>query len=122
MLDWGVPSRNLAWPSLRATHSFSAALSILAALLTPAAVLAGALGAWRIGADPGWTTGFFITNGLLSHWQAWFALAVGVQVSARRLSKWLETYNSRAPLGSLETGVPTREAEGGANNGAFSTH
>ena len=69
---------------------------MLAALLTPVAVLAWALGAWRFGADPGWTTQFFIANGLLSHWQVWFAVAIGMHVSARSLNRWLQIQNSRA--------------------------
>ena len=62
---------------------------MLAGLLAPVAVLAGALGVWRFGADPGWTNHFFITNGLLSHWQAWFAVAIGMHASSCSLNKWL---------------------------------
>src|SRR5438270_5880624 len=69
---------------------FSPSLSVLAALLTPAAVVAGTLGVWRLGADPGWTSQFFITDGLLSHWQGWFTVAIGAQVSGRRLNRWLK--------------------------------
>jgi hypothetical protein len=94
------PSCNLPRPSFRPSHSvttlFSASLSMLAVLLTPVAVLTGALGVWRLGADPGWTNQFFIANGLLSHWQAWFAVAIGVHTSARSLNRWLEIQNSGA--------------------------
>jgi hypothetical protein len=65
---------------------------MLVVLLPPVAVLAGALGCWRFGADPGWTNRFFISNGLLSHWQAWFAVAIVVHTSARSLNGWLERY------------------------------
>ena len=65
---------------------------VLVVLLAPVAVLAGALGCWRFGADPGWTNHFFISNGVLSHWQAWFAVAIGVHTSARSLNGWLERY------------------------------
>jgi hypothetical protein len=68
---------------------------MLAVLLPPVAFLAGALGVWRLGADPGWTNQFFIPNGLLSHWQGWFAVAIGAHTSARSLSNWLEIQNSR---------------------------
>src|SRR5579864_9286613 len=61
---------------------------VLVVLLAPLAVLAGALGCWRFGADPGWTNRFFISNGLLSHWQAWFAVAIGVHNSSRSLNAW----------------------------------
>ena len=67
---------------------------MLAALLTPVAVLAAVLGAWRLGADPGWTTQFFIAQGLFSHWQAWFGVAVAVQMSSRSLNRWLEIQDS----------------------------
>jgi len=69
---------------------------MLAALLAPMAVLAGALGCWRFGADPGWTNHFFIANGLLSHWQAWFAVAIGMHTCAHSLNRWLEIRNSGA--------------------------
>jgi hypothetical protein len=65
---------------------------MLVVLLPPVAVLAGALGCWRFGADPGWTNRFFISSGLLSHWQAWFAVAIVVHTSARSLNGWLERY------------------------------
>ena len=58
------------------------ALRLIAAFLTPASVVAGALGAWRLSADLGWTDQFFIESGLLSHWQVWFALAALLQSSA----------------------------------------
>lgn len=61
---------------------------MLAVTLTPVAVLAGALGVWRFGADPGWTNRFFIADGLLSHWQAWFAVAICVYASGRGLNRW----------------------------------
>jgi len=69
---------------------------VLVVLLAPIAVLAGVLGCWRFGADPGWTNHFFIANGLLSHWQAWFAVAIGVHATARSLSRWLEIQHSGA--------------------------
>jgi len=58
-------------------------------VLTPFAVLAGLLGAWRLGADPGWTSDFFIADGLLSHYQLWFAIAIGAQTSAIVLNRWV---------------------------------
>ena len=58
-------------------------------VLTPFAVLAGVLGAWRLGADPGWTSDFFIADGLLSHYQLWFAIAIGAQTSAFVLNRWV---------------------------------
>ena len=74
---------------------------MLAVLLTPAAVLAGALGFWRLGADPGWTNQFFIADGLLSHWQAWFAVAIGAHTSSRRLNRWLKIQKFKMRTESL---------------------
>ena len=87
-------SFSLAWlwlrlPRLDATLT-SPSVSMLAAILTPVAVLAGVLGVWRLAADPGWTTKFFITGGLLAHWQVWFTVAIGARVSCSGLNKWLE--------------------------------
>ena len=63
---------------------------MLAVMLTPLAVLAGALGVWRLAADPGWTNHFFIAHGLLSHCQVWFTVAIAVRASSRGLNKWLD--------------------------------
>ena len=52
------------------------------------AALAAAFGAWRLGIDPGWTNGFFWTDGILSHYQLWFAFAVVAQISALKLNRW----------------------------------
>jgi hypothetical protein len=84
-------------PSQPATL-FSLSLSMLAKWLTPFAVLAGALAVWRLAADTGWTNQVFIANGLLSHWQAWFAVAIAAHTSARILNRWLKIQNSRVSI------------------------
>jgi len=61
--------------------------SLLGLLLTPVAVGAGALAAWRFGADAGWIRKFFISEGLLSHWQVWCALAMSMEICAYGLSR-----------------------------------
>jgi hypothetical protein len=66
-------------------------------MLTPVAVLAAAMGAWRLGADPGWTADFVITNGLLSRYQFWFAVAIGVAASAFLLNRWVLTRKIATP-------------------------
>jgi hypothetical protein len=66
---------------------FRPALSLLGLLLTPVAVVAGALGAWRFGADAGWTNTFFVADGALSHWQVWCAFAIGLQACAYTLKR-----------------------------------
>jgi len=60
--------------------------SLLGLLLTPVAVAAGALAAWRFGADVGLTRAFFIPAGLLSHWQVWCVFALTAQACAFGLS------------------------------------
>src|SRR6266702_8879582 len=54
----------------------------LSALLTPAAVMASALGLWRLAADMKWTGEFGIASGVFSHWQVWLAFAGLLQVIA----------------------------------------
>lgn len=60
-------------------------------LLTPVALIGYVLAAWRFGADMGWTEEFFISRGLLSHWQVWLALSVGMQLSAGYLDRMRST-------------------------------
>ena len=73
------------WSPVRFVDS----LSIWGSVLTPIAVLAGVLGAWRLGADLGWTSKFLVADGLLSRYQVWFAIAVGAQTSASILNRWV---------------------------------
>jgi hypothetical protein len=58
-------------------------------VLTPVAVLAGALGLWRFGADMGWTSHFFIADGLFSRYQFWLAAAIGAHASALIVNRWV---------------------------------
>ena len=55
--------------------------------LTPVAVIAGFMAAWRYGADAGWADEFFVATGLLSHWQVWLGIAVGIQWLAVQLTR-----------------------------------
>ena len=50
----------------------------VASLLTPGAMLCFVLALWRLLADLNITTTFIFENGLLSHWQVWMAMGVGV--------------------------------------------
>ena len=59
-----------------------------AALLTPAAAMAGALGAWRLAADLNWAKDFAIASGLFSHWQVWFASALVLLLCSRALNRY----------------------------------
>jgi hypothetical protein len=69
--------------------------------LTLVAVLALALGVWRLGVDPGWTSAFFITEGLLSRYQLWFAVAIGGQTSAFIINRWVANQNVEVPALAL---------------------
>ena len=60
----------------------------LAALLTPAAVMACVLAFWRLSADLNITGQFPIAGGLFSHWQVWLTLAVSLQFSATLLNRY----------------------------------
>jgi hypothetical protein len=59
-----------------------------ASLITPAALMAGVLGVWRIGADLKWTNGFAIASGLFSHWQVWLGVAFVLQLCAHILNRY----------------------------------
>ena len=58
-------------------------------VLPPLSLLAAALGAWRLAVDPGWTSNFFITDGLFSRYQSWAVVAIGAQASAFILNRWV---------------------------------
>ncbi len=65
----------------------NAALAI-AALVTPATLLAFVLAFWRMTADLGFTSAFPITTGLLSHWQVWLAIAITAQFVTTTLNRY----------------------------------
>ena len=71
----------------RAISSRQSALAV-ASLMTPIALMAWALGFWRLAADMKWAGEFAIAAGLFSHWQVWFALGVAVQFAAFLLSRY----------------------------------
>jgi hypothetical protein len=60
----------------------------MAALLTPAAVMACVLAFWRLAADLNATGQFPIPSGLFSHWQVWMTLAVSLQFCAILLNRY----------------------------------
>jgi len=60
----------------------------LGALLAPAAVMALALGCWRIAADLSWTSSFAIPSGFFSHWQVWLGAAAALQLCSRILNRY----------------------------------
>ena len=70
-------------PVLERAAAFSRdAATAVAAMLSPASAIALMLGCWRLGTDLGWTRQFPISNGLFSHWEVWFALAIVFQALA----------------------------------------
>ncbi len=71
----------------REVHAGSALLVGTAALMQPAAVMAGDLAVWRFGADLQWTSEFAISSGLLSHWQVWLAIFLGLESAAIVLNR-----------------------------------
>ena len=67
-----------------------AAAGFVAFALRPVALVALVCGIWRLGIDLGWTQDFFVSQGLLSHWQVWFAAAAGTMFTA----VWLHRYDA----------------------------
>lgn len=74
----------------------SRAALALGALLTPSALMAAALGFWRIAADLKWTGDFAIASGLFSHWQVWMGSAALLQLGSRLLNHRYGKSNDRA--------------------------
>ena len=69
---------------------------VMAAMLTPAATMALALGCWRIAADLNWTSSFAISSGLFSHWQTWLGAAALLQLVSRILSRYARNGDAAA--------------------------
>ena len=84
--------------SPHASALFVASVSMSGLVLPPVGVLAGALGAWRLGADAGWTSDFFIADGLLSRYQLWFAIAISAQASVFMLNRWVANHEVDLPV------------------------
>jgi hypothetical protein len=66
------------------SQDFAAGVS---AVLQPASAVLFALALWRLGADLGVAGRFVFSDGLLSHWQLWFAGAAAVQGLAWLLNR-----------------------------------
>jgi hypothetical protein len=60
---------------------------VMSYLMTPVALVAYMLAFWRLGADLNWVGEFFISQGLLSRWQVWLALAILTQLAAKELNR-----------------------------------
>ena len=70
-----------------------------AAILTPAAVMAAALGVWGLAAGPNWASTFAIHCGLFSHWQVWLGFAALLQTGAHLLNRY--GHGGDSPAGPL---------------------
>jgi hypothetical protein len=69
---------------------------LTASFLTLISLSCAAFALWRVGNDLEFVAGDFIfPSGLLSHWQVWTGLAVGIQYLAWRLNRYAK--NSPAP-------------------------
>src|ERR1035438_9385272 len=64
----------------------------LAALLTPVALMAFALGIWRIAAGLQWAGNFAISSGVFSYWETWIGLGVALQLGSRVLGRYGSRY------------------------------
>jgi len=71
-----------------------------ASLLTPASVMAAALGAWGLAAGPQWTSNFAIRTGLFSHWQVWLGCAALLQTGAHLLNRYGRAGDREVPAHS----------------------
>jgi len=60
----------------------------VAALLTPAALMAFALACWRLAADLKLTDEFAISSGPFSHWLVWVLLAAALELAAVKLNRY----------------------------------
>lgn len=56
-------------------------------LMTPIALVGYVLAVWRLGADLNWLGEFFISNGVLSRWQVWLAIAIATHIAANYLNR-----------------------------------
>lgn len=61
--------------------------SALAALLAPSALIAFTISFWSIAANFHWTSNFFVSKGLFSHWEVWLMAAAGLLAAARLLNR-----------------------------------
>jgi hypothetical protein len=67
-------------------HYRTLALAV-SSLLTPCALVAFTLAFWSIAADMRWSTTFFVSTGLFSHWEVWLASAGLLLLLARILGQ-----------------------------------
>jgi len=93
LLDWNkimvIRIRLDHGPRIRRKRPVERSLALaLSGLLTPAAVVAGVLALWRIGADMRFASAFAIREGLFSHWQVWVAVALFLEFVSIVLNRY----------------------------------
>jgi len=77
------------WPNPAAKRARNRRLAEgIAALLTPAALMAGSLGVWALAAELKLTSAFAIDSGLFSHWQVWLGVAAGLEFCSFALNRY----------------------------------
>lgn len=64
---------------------------LLAALLTPSALLAFTMAFWILAAELRWTNEFFLSSGVLSHWQVWLATSGVMLFCSKLLNRFART-------------------------------
>jgi hypothetical protein len=76
-------------PEVRLSADVMQAVDLSVHLLKPASLAVFLLAFWRFSADLGWTSEFLFTDGILSHWQLWFAIGCAMLASESALSRRL---------------------------------
>jgi len=84
--------------------------TLAASLLTLVSISCASLGLWRMGTDLNWAGDFFVSHGLLSHWQVWIGTAAAIQYAAWRLTRYARTARERDEEEAAEDSTPTRAA------------
>ena len=77
-------------PQRAAGAWFDRFVPALAALLAPASLIVFTISLWSVATDLHWTSDFFVSTGLFSHWQVWMILAATLLLSARLLNRYAE--------------------------------
>lgn len=80
-------------------------------LLAPAALMAYALGFWRLASDMGLTAEFAIT-GMFSHWQVWIGLAAVLNLASYSLVRYGRGGELEVPLAVFPGRPPADSSPG----------
>lgn len=75
----------------------NAAVELAAHLLSPAALVAVAVGLWALGCELQLAHSFAISEGAFAHWQAWMVLGAAMQTAAAMLQRHFQSKESATP-------------------------